>query len=379
MRVVQVAPSVTQKASGVSYSVPSLCRAVARTGADVTLHVLAPPPGIDLSPAALVVHPVAGVLPRLSFSASMRRSLAAEARTAEILHTHSLWMMPNLYPAWAVEGTRCRLVTSPRGTLWPQALRHHRWRKRAMWLALQRRAIRRSDCFHATSQAEVDVLRRAGLGAPAAVIPNGVDIPVAEDRPSVRDAHRRLLFLGRLHPLKGVDILLHAWQRVQGEFPEWELFICGPPDAPGYAETMKRLASTIGAERVEFAGLVQGNEKADMYRSSEILVQPTRGENFGMTVAEALSYGLPAIVSKGAPWSELESRGCGWWVDKGEGPLAECLRGALALSQQDLRDRGAKGRDWVSRDMSWARVGAMMRETYDWLVGGGSPPGWVQS
>ena len=377
MRCVQVVPSVTLKASGVSYSAPSLCRAVARTGAHVSLHVLGAPGDLDLSPVELKVHPSSQVIPRLGLSRSMRRALAEEARSADILHGHGLWMMPNVYPAWAVEGRRCRLVTSPRGTLDPWPMGHHRWRKRLMWLAFQGRAARRSDCLHATAPAEVSGFRRAGLTGPVAVIPNGIDIPTAPEAASRPDGRRRLLFLGRLHPKKGIDILLRAWRGVQEEFPGWELFVAGPSDFAGYLETMKDLCSAIGAERVEFPGLVHGKGKSAMYHRSDLFVLPTRGENFALTVAEALAHGVPAIVSRGAPWQELESQGCGWWFDLGEGPLKECLRAAMGLPPERLADMGSRGREWMARDFSWERVGGMMRETYDWLVGGGSPPGWV--
>jgi glycosyltransferase involved in cell wall biosynthesis len=105
---------------------------------------------------------------------------------------------------------------------------------------------------------------------------------------------------------------------------------------------------------------------------------PSHTESFGMAVAEALAHGVPVVVSKGAPWSGLEEKGCGWWIDAGEGPLTECLRSALTRSREDLRGRGERGRAWMEQDFSWARAGRMMRDTYLWLLGGGDPPPWVR-
>jgi glycosyltransferase involved in cell wall biosynthesis len=185
------------------------------------------------------------------------------------------------------------------------------------------------------------------------------------------------LFLGRIHPVKGVDVLLRAWQAVQDRAPDWELHIVGP-DEGGYSSEVRSLASSLGLKRVTFAGPVYGADKVDCYRRADLFILPSRSENFGMTVAEALAQGVPAVVSKAAPWAGLETRGCGWWVGAGDGPLAECLRSVLALPPTELRVFGMRGRAWMERDYSWARVGEMMHDTYRWLVGGGSPPGCVR-
>ncbi len=378
MRVIQVVPSIDWKASGLSYSVPSLSRAVARTGASVTLHVLEPAPDLDISPATLATHKRSGWIRRLGISRSMRRALAEEATTASIIHSHSLWMMPCIYPARAAARARCLIVSSPRGTLDAYAVRHHRWRKRAMWLARQGRALRRADCLHATAEAEADDFRRAGLLAPVAVIPNGVDVPPPRDIAPSPSGRRRLLFIGRLHPKKGIDLLLRAWGAVHRSFPEWDLCVAGEEDFPRYLQAMKDLAGSLGAERVEFPGVVSGERKSTLYFGSDLFALPTRGENFALTVAEALAHGVPAIVSKAAPWQGLESRGCGWWIEEGAEPLAECLRGTLSLPREQLQACGKLGRAWMEEEFSWDRVGAMMRRTYDWVIGGGDPPDWVR-
>ena len=378
MRVVEVVPSIHEEASGPSYSVPSLCRAVAGPEVEVSLHVLAPAPSLPDFPCRLVAHPRWRILHRLGISPSMKRALLEEAAAIDIFHNHSLWMMPNVYPARAARGGPARLVTSPRGTLARWALGRSSWRKRMMWVAFQRRAVLDSDCFHATAKAELESIRSLGLAAPVAVIPNGIDLPEAPPRRPAANARRRLLFLGRIHPKKGIDVLLRAWRAVQDRFGDWELHVVGP-DRGGHLGKMKALAASIGAEHVVFPGEVRGERKQQVYREADLFVLPTHSENFGVAVAEALAAGLPAIVSKGAPWSGLEENECGWWIDKGEGPLAECLREALDLSREALGEKGARGRAWMEREFSWARVGRMMTDTYRWLLGGGSAPAWVDT
>ena len=378
MKTCHVVPSIANEASGPSYSVPSLCRALASAGAAVELHVLAPAPASGSEGFDVHAHAWWPIVRKLGISPSMRRALRAAAERSEIMHDHSLWMMPNVYPAGAVRGTDCRLVVSPRGTLSPWALRHHRWRKRVMWLLHQRRALGAAALLHATSKAEHDDIRRMGLRASVAVIPNGIDLPELPRRDPGSGGRRRLLFLSRIHPKKGVDVLLRAWRNVQKGFEGWDLHITGP-DNEGYLGRMKELAADLGAERVTFTGPAYGTAKSAAYAEADLYVLPTHSENFGMTVAEALAHGTPAVVTRGAPWEGLETNDCGWWIDIGEGPLTECLRSALAASSEDLRARGLRGREWMKRDFSWERIGSMMLETYEWLLGGGARPGWVRA
>jgi glycosyltransferase involved in cell wall biosynthesis len=377
MNAAHVVPSIAAEASGPSYLIPALCRVLARRGVRVDLHTLAPAPGLAEPNFEIRTYPAIPVATRFGISPAMRRALGAAARAADILHNHSLWMMPNVYPAEAVRGTSCRIVVSPHGTLSAWSLRRSRWPKRVFWWAGQRAVLRAAACFHATADAEADDIRRVGFSAPVAVIPSGIDVPAAKPVESDSGRFRRALFLGRIHPVKGIDVLVHAWRAVQDFAPDWELHVAGPDDG-GYLAELRSLVVSLGLERVTFAGPVYGEDKSDAYRRADLFILPSRSENFGVTVAEALAHGVPVVVTRAAPWSGLEAHGCGWWVGPGPGPLAECLRSALALPAAELRARGARGRAWMERDYSWDRIGQMMHDTYRWILGGGSPPGWVR-
>lgn len=307
----------------------------------------------------------------------MRRELAKLAREAHIMHNHSLWMLPNIYPASAVKGTKCRLVTSPRGTLSDYALSRSRWLKKIVWNLGQGSVLKNSACLHATSELELREIRKMGLKNPVAIIPNGIEIPNIQDKKISSNKLRKILFLGRIHPIKGIDVLLRVWGILEKEFPDWELFIVGP-DNEGYLYRMQALAKDLNIKRVTFPGPVYGEEKRKVYQSADLFVLPTHSENFGMVVAEALANSLPVIVTQKAPWQGLEIHECGWWIDIGEGPLIECLKEALSLQKEELESRGLNGRVWMEREFSWLHIGQMMHQTYLWILGGGTPPDWVR-
>jgi len=258
------------------------------------------------------------------------------------------------------------------------AWRHHRWRKRAIWWAAQAKAVEAASCLHATAQCELEYIRELGIRAPVAVVPNGVSIPDADSVRKRLGPRRTLLFLARIHRKKGVDILLRAWRNVQDRFDDWQLVIVGPDDG-GCLPRIKELAIEIAARRVSFEGKILQSEKSRCFASSELYVLPTHNENWGVSIAEALAHGVPAIVSRGAPWSGLESNGCGWWIENRIEALTETLQTALALSPEELAARGASGRKWVQETFSWKSVAETMRRVYAWLTNAGPMPECVRT
>jgi glycosyltransferase involved in cell wall biosynthesis len=318
----------------------------------------------------------APVLGAACLSADLARSLNAAARTTDVLHDHGLWLMANIYPAWAARRGRARLVVSPRGMLSPEAMAFSSAKKRAFWTLFQAAALRAAACIHATSEAECAEARALGLVNPVAVIPNGVDLP-----PPVRRGERTgpltVISHGRIHPKKGLDTLVRAWAEIEVAHPAWRLRIVGPAEL-GHDHELKMLAKSLNLAGVSVEGPLYGPARLAALRAADLFVLPTRSENFAMTVAEALAAGLPVISSKGAPWSGLEREGCGWWVDHGPGPLAAALDVALNLSGDELLAMGERGRAWMSRDFAWDRIAADMLDVYAWLAHGQDRPSTVR-
>ena len=380
VRVVHVVSGILEEASGPSYSVVRLCRALLAAGEDARIMTLDWGP-VDTPIPFVEQYSRWSMASRLGIAPSLRRALTNAASRADVIHSHGLWRMPNIYPGWAVKGTKCCLVVSPRGMLSPWALNHSRWRKQVFGALLQWPAIANAACFHATAESEYEDIRRAGFRhQPVCVIPNGVDLPeLGAKRASSR---RVLLYLGRIHVKKGVDILLHAWSQVSQRFRDWELRIVGSDRGwdlrGGYLDEMLSLSQKLKLERVTFLGPLYGDDKTNAYRDAELFVLPTRSENFGLTVAEALAAGTPVIVTKGAPWEGLQREGAGWWVDLGVDPLIASLEEAMALSPEPLGLMGLRGREWMIRDFSWDSVAETMVSVYRWIACGGERPGCVR-
>jgi glycosyltransferase involved in cell wall biosynthesis len=378
--IVHVIDSVAEEASGPSYSVPRLCEALARNGDRVRLLSLGEPDKVE---AGGYSHDrfyqdwtTVPVLARLRASHALYSALTSLAPEVDVIHAHGLWLMSNVYPAWVAKRSGKPLIVSPRGMLGAAALQFSRWRKRAFWLALQAAALRSASCLHATSDAELADIRAAGLWQPVAVIPNGIDVPERGTTKRPSDRSRTVLFLGRIHPKKGIDSLLAAWAAVEGKHPDWRLEIVGPLEGD-YAGALERIIANKRLARARLAGPLYGADKFGAYAEADLFVLPTLNENFAMTVAEALAQGTPVISTKGAPWQGLEQHGCGWWIDHGVDALATTLDRAMNLERDRLAEMGTAGRVWMQRDFSWTAIAREMSSVYGWLAGRGQRPSSV--
>ncbi len=372
MNILHNIPHIDSEASGPSYSVRRLCQQVALLDHDVTLACLKAKhdiPGVKLS-----IYPSWPILKKFAISHKHALSLSQHASKVDIVHNHSLWSMVNFAAGFVATGKHAKLVTSPRGTLSPWALRQKKFFKQIFW-PLQKQVLERANLLHATSEGEYKDIRRLGFKKPVLIVPNGIDLPKLSPR-IVKDK-KVLLFFSRIHPTKGLEALLDAWASLEKDYIDWELKIGGPGE-DDYIKKLKDQASKNKSNNVKFIGPIYGTDKNLIYRNADLFVLPSHSENFGMVVAEALGHECPTIVFQGAPWSKLEQERCGWWIPNNSESLNNTLRAAMSLPQTELQEMGARGRRWMKRDFSWDRIGEMMNEGYNWIVKGGKPPSAVK-
>jgi glycosyltransferase involved in cell wall biosynthesis len=376
MKVIQIVPAIFQDADGVSTVVKNLCESMLATGTDLRLAALDWTP-MSVIPTYQKNFPLGLGARRLGRSPLMHRWLRTEVESGavDIIHNHGLWMMPNVYAGNVCQNSNCQLMFSPHGTMTSWALARSALLKNVFWKLFQGSAVQAAACFHATAESEYAEIRKLGFKQPICILPCGVNVmPLQEKQDGGR---RQLLYLARVHPIKGVDILLNAWQAVEYKFSDWDLIVAGP-DNGGYLAEMQALAVKLKLQRVVFRGPLFGDAKWKAYRDASLYVLPTHSENFGITVAEALAAGTPVIATHGAPWAGLAEHGAGWWIEIGVAPLVECLEKALSTSPQVLNMMGQVGNNWMKRDFSWERISAQFLVAYRWLIDGGEPPPWIR-
>lgn len=373
----QIVPRIHSESSGTTYVVPKLCDSLHHLGVDVHLHVIRAAQQEYRYP--LHVHRFWPGLERIGYSPAMKKALSrALAAQNCILHNHSLWMMPNVYSGQlAARYPQTKLIVSPHGTLSSWALNNSGARKRLLWQLGQRKAFEVAHCFHATAESEYEDIRKLGYRQPVAVIPNGVEFPEIMPPLAAEKKPYRLLFLGRLHPIKGLDNLLTAWRDLYQHFGQWELVIVGPEDKPGYKNSLQQKIADDGLQNIRFADPVFGDDKGRLYAEAELFVLPTHSENFGITVAEALYQRTPAVVTDGAPWKVLNSAECGWWIKNSVEELRRTLHHAMSLPREERATMGNKGHELVTHSFSWQEIGEKMLRTYYWMLTNQEKPNWI--
>lgn len=373
LRVVHTVSSIEHRGSGVTYCVTGLAEAQARCGVAPEVFSLG---HTSENHAALYkdrrfANDLANVpmLNKLGMSGTMRRAL--RAARPEVVHTHGLWMLPNVYRT-----SDAAFVITPHGMLTPVALGFSSRKKRLLRVLLQDKAFAASALIHATAESEYNDVRHFGLSQPVAIIPNGIDLPLITAT-SAQLSGKTVLSLGRIHPKKALDTLVRAWAAIEPSFPDWCLRIVGP-DEGGHAEKLSRLVRSLGLATVSIEPPVFGEEKTVLMAAADLFVLSSQSENFGMTVAESLAAGVPVISTRGAPWAGMKIRRCGWWIDHGHEALAATLRTALSLPETERRAMGARGRDWMARDFSWNCTAKLTLQAYAWVLGRGDRPDCIR-
>ncbi len=384
MKILHVVALTHASTGGPAVSVTRLAAEQARNGHDVTLATLTYPylgPLVEAPGVRVIAVPGGQAAVRgRGWSPRLRSTLLREARAADVIHNHGLWMWPNAYARQAAAAARRPLVISPRGMLEPWALARSRIKKALAWWLFERANLQSAALFHATATTEAESIRALGLGAPVAVVPNGVDCPelscppahsaLEEGFPELR-GRRWVAFLSRLHPKKGLDLLLPAWASCGGREQTSPVLVIAGPDNTGYRPQVEAMVRELKIERsVLLTGELQGESKAALLAHADFFVLPSYSENFGLAIAEAMSWARPVLTTTGTPWLEVGRQGAGWCVEPSEPAVASALREALMRTPEELAAMGRAGRMMVERDCAWAPAAVQLTEACRRLVGG---------
>lgn len=361
MRVLLTVGSFTPEYGGPAWSVSQLGVALSRAGATVALWA---PDG-----SAKTSSVIADDAPVTRLDGTIDAALAAAS--PDVVHDNGVWMPFHHAVAKRCAARGLRRVVSLRGMLEPWAFAYKPVRKRIAWLAYQRRDLAVADVIHATADSEAASFTRFRLPPPVRVIANGMDVP---DHPIEKsrsaDRTRVALFLSRVHPKKGLPMLVEAWAQLRPE--NWRLIIAGPEEL-GHAAEIRALAASRGlGDAVSLVGPQFGEDKRRLLQEADLFVLPTHSENFGMAVAEALADEIPVLTTTGAPWAELVSEDCGWWVSPTTEAIAAGLRDALSCSDERRAEMGARGRALIRNKYGWERIAQHMLSAYE---GGTRTPG----
>lgn len=365
MRILHFVPSLNVSVGGPARAVPDLCRCLASAGHTVTLTAAdlgnvatdwqrRPIDGLTLLQAPKASLPAFGYTPRdLHFF----NKLLAEH---DALHVHGVWEYANIQLSKLATRARKPYVVSVRGMLglWPL---RQRWLKKQIYLKLAgSRWLSNAAALHFTAQSELDAASKWVSVRRGVVLPNLLDLEQYRSLPPAADAYSaiklppgdnpRVLFLGRIHPVKGLDTLLRSIALLKNTDTPVSLIVAGDGD-PTYVAEMRGLAQELGiSSDVLFAGMITGPLKVSLLQACDLLAVPSHHENFGFVFVEALACGLPVVTTREVGiWADLEASGAAIIAERSPQSFASAITGALQKWNKETREQGRRWVfDWLS-------------------------------
>jgi glycosyltransferase involved in cell wall biosynthesis len=359
---------------GMVPSILGMTGAIARIEGGVTIVTPTPsrldlieiPPGVELLDA--------------------RADFEAAIESAEIAHLHGLWQVQTRRGAAAARAARVPHLIAAHGMADPWALKHKYFKKQVYLSLVEKNRLQNASCLHALSRPEIGHLRAIAPRAPIAFIPNGVEIPAdraASDRAEFEATRPELagkfhvLFLGRLHVKKGLDLLAEAAGSLCKEHKNLHFLIAGPDD--GERDSLMNRVKALGIEdRVTELGHVRGRAARLAWASADAFVLPSYSEGFSMAVLESLANRTPTLITTACHFPEVALEGAGVVVDPTVAGVTAGLRSLLERSPAELAKMGENGRKLVVERYTWDRQGEKLASVYRWLRSGGTPPECVQ-
>jgi glycosyltransferase involved in cell wall biosynthesis len=296
-------------------------------------------------------------------SARMARWLRRVVRDYDVVHIHALFNSLSSSSAWISKWAGVPYIIRPLGTLSPYTFRNRRrLMKRAYFRVLDKPAIENAFAIHFTAPQEAEKASRLKLDVHGTVIP----IPFRGEQatPDRRANAPEVLFLARLHPVKGLDLLLPAFARVQAVLPAAQLVIAGT-GTPSYENWLRAEASALGiSDNVRFTGFVDGETKRNLLKRAAVMCLPSYQENFGVAVVEGLGAGLPVVITKSVDlWPSVQKFRSGIVTESSVEQLADAIL-QLLTDERMRAEMGGNGIRQVKELYSYAAVGRQLCSLY---------------
>ena len=381
MRVLHVIPSVGLTYGGSSIAVLNLSRSLAQRGVDVDIvttnvdgsQILDVPLQTWIEEENYRIKYFSCIyLKDYKISISMSQWLFKYVKDYDLVNTHSIFSS-SIFPAYqACQIHHVPYVIHPHGMLESWALTYKKWKKAPYYALIEKPAIQRASTIRVLVSQEAESIKTLKLTVPLATVPNGIweqDFTKLSDPeifyqnfPETR--HKTLiLFLGRIDPKKGLDLLAPALAKVRSQFPHIHLIVAGP-DNTGFLPTAKSyFADTDCLDAVTFTGMLIGNLKAAALAASDLYVAPSYSEGFSMSVLEGMASSLPCVITTGCNFPEATNAQAAHVVGMTSDAIANALLRCLN-HPDEAKAMGDRARQFILENYTWDKIAVQMKQVY---------------
>jgi glycosyltransferase involved in cell wall biosynthesis len=356
MKVVHIVNSIDKSTGGPARSVPQTCAELARLDIAIELITQESSDKIKVPQNEHLTVRFCSIWELFLYGSRL------SAGDIDLIHLQHIWTPYIQVMAFWAHQKKIPYIISTRGMLEPWIMAHNSWKKKIGMFLYQKKAIQRAAHIHATALMEANHIKELGFNNPISVIPNGIDLSDIKEKKE-NYGTRKMVFLSRIHPKKGIELLLEAWRN--SSTTGWSLEIAGNGDE-NYIANLNQSAQDL--KNVHFVGAKYGEAKWDFLRAADVMVLPTFSENFGIVVAEALVIGVPVITTTGTPWEDLETYKCGWWIDLSVANLEKIITKVIHTPVDEFENMGRKGRELVVEKYDIKAIGKNMVELYNTIL-----------
>ncbi len=382
MKIIHVVAGLWKDTGGPAEVIPQLCLALSNKGCDVSLVT------VDGAHSGATLECGRKGVDLVSFKAlstggiryipDLGKYLKKEVKNCDIVHNHGHWLHSNWSAYYWSKYYKKPLVTTPHGTLVPGMLERSRLKKAVAWNLVDKHLIKYSKIIHALSNKEKLAMEpKVGNEAQKIeVIPNGVN---AWSLPDSNKMHEQfpetknkkiILFLSRVHEIKGICDLLNAWENQYTDFPNWHLLVVGSVDNSSKKFIQAVKSNSKFSKAVTFTGPMYGDSRLAAYAIADTFVLPSYGEGLPTVLLEALASSLPLVYTHECNFQDAVEIGAGIVYPAGISGLEVSLKKMLTLSDQDRFHMGKRGLELVRSHYSWGSIADQWIELYRRVVNG---------
>lgn len=377
MKILHITEDFAPKYGGIAHALKSLSTMQAKMNHEIA--IVAATPSNDLAETfkpenvnVEIIHK--DVLSNIwnSHSVRLRSMLRKILFEFDIIHIHGIWHYPCFIAAKIARREKIPYIITPHGALEPWCLEYKRFKKKIYYKLAQEKQLRDAAIIHAITRQEANNIGKLIPRARVMVVPNGVDLPerlndeekkLYEHKYEYLSGKKTILFLGRIHPKKGLDILIRAYAIAKKAGIGHILVIAGP-DEVGWKKTLRRIADEAGVEdSVFFIGFIEGKEKQYVLETADIFIMPSHSEGFSVAILEAMSFSKPVIITKGCNFPEIEKEGAGIVVDPTEEEIAKAII-RMASDVELARYMGDNARNLIINEYTWDKIASRTIQMY---------------
>lgn len=311
----------------------------------------------------------------LIVSSSLSNWLFHHLADYNLVHTHTIFAPLISLTHWLCQFHQIPYIVTPHGMLEPWALSYKAWKKHLYYTLIEKQALQRASAIQGTASSEVDHIMSLGFKH-TINIPNGLNLKEFEVLTEPRIFYQNfpntknkvlILFLGRIDPKKGLDLLAPAFAKVHSQFPQSHLVIAGP-DSIGFLSTAKSYFARAGCfDAVTFTGMLSGKLKYAALAAASLYVAPSYSEGFSMSVLEGMASGLPCVITNGCNFPEAAGAQVAHVVNIDANAIASALSHCLG-NPQEAKEMGDRARKFIFQNYTWEQAVQKLLEVYQTIL-----------